>query len=143
MATHATAAMDPQLQAVDIHAAAPLLESMIRDAMPRVIQVRVIQFTPPIENWMRLSFDVRVWIGGSIIHAYITHVGFWQPGYIRTPPWLKQVIQTWFSRMRHLKVCEKAKARMAPMKEELMAAAWSPKRVERFLALGGYDMLDS
>jgi hypothetical protein len=135
--------MDPQLEAEDIHAGAPLLESMIRDAMPSVLLVRVIELTPPIERWMRFSFDVRVWIGASIIHAHITHAGYWQRWYMRTPHWLKQVIQTWFSRMRHLKVCEKAKARMAPMKEELMAAAWSPKRVERFLTLGGYDMLDS
>jgi hypothetical protein len=135
--------MEQQLHAADVHAGAPLLESMIRDAMPRVIQVRVIEFTPPIENWMRLSFDVRVWIGGSIIHAHITHAGFWQRWYMRTPPWLKQVIQTWFTRMRQLKMLTVAKARMAPMKEELMAAAWSPKRVERFLALGGYDMIDS
>lgn len=143
MATHATAAMDPQLQAADIHAAAPLLESMIRDAMPNVLQVRIVEITPPVERWMGFLFDVRVWLGSTTLHAHITHVGFWQPGYIRTPPWLKQVIQAWFSRIRHFKLCASAKARMSHMKEELIAAAWSPKRVEQFLTLGGYDMLDS
>lgn len=36
-----------------------------------------------------------------------------------------------------------AKARMAPIKEELMAAVWHPRRVERWLAESGWDMLES
>lgn len=135
--------MEQQLYAADVHTGAPLLESMIRDAMPNVIQMRIVEIIPPNQRWMRFLFDVRVWLGSTTLHAHITHVGFWQQGHILTPPWLKQVIQMWFSRMRHLKLCANAEARMALMKEELMAAAWSPKRVERFLALGGYDMIDS
>ena len=33
--------------------------------------------------------------------------------------------------------------RMKKLKEELMAAAWHPRRIERILELGGHDALDN
>jgi len=36
-----------------------------------------------------------------------------------------------------------AASRLAPLKEELMAAAWHPKRVERWIEAGRWDLLDS
>lgn len=37
----------------------------------------------------------------------------------------------------------KIKERIQPFKEELMAAAWHPRRVEKWLELGGFEMLDA
>jgi hypothetical protein len=36
-----------------------------------------------------------------------------------------------------------AKQRCAAVKEELVAAAWTPARVERWLAVGGPELLDA
>lgn len=38
---------------------------------------------------------------------------------------------------------KKMKGRIQPFKEELIAAAWHPKRVERWLEMGGFELLDA
>ena len=130
------------LQAADIHAAAPLLEAALRAVKPEIIMVRVIEFTPPIEPWMRFSFDIRVWIGGAILHAHVANGGFWGRWYMRTPPWLKEAVQAWYKQVQTLKAMSVAKERMATIKEDLMAAAWHPDRVAKLVAAGAWDALD-
>lgn len=51
-------------------------------------------------------------------------------------------VADWVDRIRSREFCSIAKARMAPIKEELIAAAWAPERVERLLTAGGFDALD-
>jgi hypothetical protein len=130
------------LQAADIHAAAPLLEAALRAVKPEIIMVRLIEFTPPIEPWMRFSFDIRVWIGGAILHAHVTNGGFWGRWYMRTPPWLKEAVQAWYKQVQTLKAMSVAKERMAAIKEDLMAAAWHPDRVAKLVEAGAWDALD-
>jgi hypothetical protein len=38
---------------------------------------------------------------------------------------------------------ERAEARCEALKEELVAAAWAPARVERWLAAGGFEILEA
>lgn len=76
---------------------------------------------------------------------YVTDTGiiytqwFLQP-YLTHP--IHDAARNWFHATWAKKVRQVAKARIAPIKEELMAAAWHPKRVERYLAFGSYEMLD-
>jgi hypothetical protein len=58
-----------------------------------------------------------------------------------TPP-IHQAVLDWFYAIKAQKIRRVAKARMAVLKEELMAAAWHPKRVERLLAAGGFEAID-
>ena len=60
----------------------------------------------------------------------------WSTLYGRVP------IKEWIGLVRAKKYLREAERRIAPIKEELMAAAWSPRRVERLLVAGGYDALD-
>ncbi len=131
------------LQSADIRAAAPLLEAALRAANPEIIMVRLIEFTPPMERWMRFSFDIRVWIGGAIVYAHVTNGGYWMCSYMpRSPPWLEKVVQTWYKQVQTLKAMAVAKERMAKIKEDLMAAAWHPDRVAKLVAAGAWDALD-
>lgn len=63
-------------------------------------------------------------------------VGSWSHPFGRKP------IKDWIHGVRAAKFRREAKARMAPIKEELMAAAWAPHRVERLIAAGGLEALD-
>lgn len=54
----------------------------------------------------------------------------------------RKVIKEWMNSVRALKRYRIAAERIRPFKEELIAAAWSPARVERLLAAGGFDALD-
>lgn len=58
-------------------------------------------------------------------------------------PFGRVPIKDWINVVRSKKYLHEAKRRLAPIKEELMAAAWAPQRVERLLAVGGYEALDS
>ncbi len=54
----------------------------------------------------------------------------------------REPITIWIWSLKEKKAMARAKVRMAPIKEELIAAAWAPERVERLLATGGMEALD-
>lgn len=76
---------------------------------------------------------------------YITDTGIsftpWMMRHYLTHP-IRVVARDWFQACLFQKQQQAAKARMALYKEELMAAAWHPNRVERLLAAGGFGALD-
>lgn len=83
--------------------------------------------------------------GSSTFQIYMIDTGFTfthqtQRDYL-TPP-INQAILNWFYAIQFQKIRRVAKARMAILKEELMAAAWHPKRVERLLEAGGFEAID-
>jgi len=55
----------------------------------------------------------------------------------------QQTINAWIRNIRAKKCLREAEQRIAPIKEELMAAAWSPARVGRLLEAGGPEVLDA
>lgn len=65
-----------------------------------------------------------------------TTVNKWSPRHSYGP------VKEWIRIIRAKKFMLEAERRLAPIKEELMAAAWSPQRVERLLAASGYEALD-
>ncbi len=50
-------------------------------------------------------------------------------------------IEKWFRRERK-RLYEEMEARMRRIRDDLMAAAWHPKRVEKWLDQGGFELLD-
>ena len=62
-------------------------------------------------------------------------------------PWSAPIgrgpVKEWIGLVRAKKYLREAERRIAPIKEELMAAAWSPKRIERLLEAGGPEALDA
>lgn len=54
----------------------------------------------------------------------------------------RQTMNAWIRNIRAKKCLREAERRIAPIKEELMAAAWSPERVERLLEAGDYNALE-
>jgi hypothetical protein len=54
----------------------------------------------------------------------------------------RKEIYAWIQRLTETKAMANAKACIAPIKEELIAAAWAPHRVERLIAAGGLETLD-
>ena len=69
---------------------------------------------------------------------FLDRIGLWTYSH----PFGRKPIKDWIHGVRTAKFRCEARRRIAPIKEELMAAAWSPRRVERLLAAGGYDALD-
>lgn len=69
---------------------------------------------------------------------FLDRIGIWTYSH----PFGRKPIKDWIYRVRNAKFHKEAKARLAPIKEELMAAAWAPHRVERLIAVGGFDALD-
>lgn len=83
--------------------------------------------------------------GSTHFQFYITDTG------IAFAPWVHQrflthpirvAAQNWFHATQAKKMRQVAKARMAPIKEELMAAAWAPARVAKLVAAGAWDLLE-
>ena len=52
------------------------------------------------------------------------------------------IISEWLQSVHFKQVKANARQRLAPLKEELMAAAWHPRRVARLLELGGWEALE-
>ncbi len=77
---------------------------------------------------------------------YLTDLGIplvpWFIPMIRSNIRDNATFKTWFQATRSRRQREIAKARIAAYKEELMAAAWHPRRVERLIAACGYDAID-
>jgi hypothetical protein len=61
----------------------------------------------------------------------------------RAPAEIKDPVNAWLRFLPTKRAMAAAKARIAPIKEELMATAWHPRRVERWLVESGWDMLES
>ncbi len=89
----------------------------------------------------RVVVDVIVYVDTTPLRPYCIHsyslgmLGIERPLSLTS----NKPIQAWIQYIRMLKV---AKARFARIKEELVAAAWAPHRVERLIAAGGFDTLD-
>lgn len=56
--------------------------------------------------------------------------------------WKKEQIDDIFY-YKHSSSFTRTMNRMKKLKEELMAATWNPRRIERILELGGYNALDN
>jgi hypothetical protein len=52
-------------------------------------------------------------------------------------------VSEWVRGLHEKHMIAAAKLRLAPLKEELIATAWHPRRVERWLAVGGWELLDT
>ncbi len=96
----------------------------------------------------RIKFCIDVFILDSKGRTtyYITDLGIplvpWFVPNIRKGFRDNWVFKTWFHSVRSQKERSVAKARIATYKEELMAATWHPRRVERLLLAGGFEALD-
>lgn len=55
--------------------------------------------------------------------------------------WFKPIIQEWIGDITHTSK-QRAQTQTRAIKEDLMAAAWAPKRVAAWVNAGRYDMLD-
>lgn len=58
---------------------------------------------------------------------------------------VKYMKESWIPALKEIRLNEKRiqKAKMLHCKEDLMAAAWHPKRVEHYLDVGGFKLLDN
>lgn len=81
----------------------------------------------------------------SVLHYYISDIGCiimpWYTGNRSADPY-KNRIHDWLTGLKRQKVRQVAKARMALIKEELMAAAWAPERVAKLVEAGAWDAID-
>jgi hypothetical protein len=80
----------------------------------------------------------KTYIGETPYYYFLDRIGVGTYSH----PFGRKPIKDWVYRVRNAKFHKVAKARMAPIKEELMAAAWAPHRVERLIAAGGLEALD-
>jgi hypothetical protein len=122
----------------------PLKLEHFRVSIVRQDYVEIL--TKPTLSNVRFLLAINLQYEGSMpFAAYITDTGItfthWtQRDYLTHP--VRVAIHAWFQAMLFNRQRVKAKARIALYKEELMAAAWHPRRVERLLAAGGFDALD-
>ena len=56
---------------------------------------------------------------------------------------ISAIVGEWVQNLDTKILMAKAKARISPFKEDLIAAAWHPRRVELWISLGGPEVLDT
>lgn len=81
---------------------------------------------------------LQVVLDARTYNYFLDRIGVWTYSH----PFGRKPIRDWIHGVRNAKFRKEAQRRLAPIKEELMAAAWAPHRVERLLAAGGMEALD-
>ncbi len=105
-----------------------LIDGIDRTRVPRFL-IRV-----HIQYQGTLQFPLYIIKGGDLF----TH--WYYNDHVTIP--IRNAVHAWFNKVKLKKQCLEAKARMALIKEELMAAAWAPARVAKLVAAGAWDLLE-
>jgi hypothetical protein len=112
-----------------------------RDAIP-LSKTYIAEDTanPLLVTNIVVQFEGTIQFNFYILDTGSPFIQWFLKDYLTIP--IRNAVHTWFNVVRNQTIRRAAKARMAPIKEELMAAAWHPDRVAKLVAAGAWDVMD-